>query len=107
LPLNIAPTIFLVSCTLSNFGFATIMLNIMQCLLQVIPEKNKTLSIAIYTLFISFSNAVMPMAAVKVYNMLGSNLKALQITFLIIFILRIISTGLWTLRWWMLRNEPK
>ncbi|MCX7711791.1 MAG: MFS transporter [Clostridia bacterium] len=101
------PVVFLLLNTLSNFAFAAVMLNILQCLLQVIPEKNKTLSIAIYTVLVTFSNAVMPMIGVQVYSALGSTKSALQTTFLIIFAFRIVSTGLWTLRWWLLRNEPK
>jgi MFS family permease len=107
LPSSIAPIVFLALCTLSNFAFATLSLNILQCLLQVIPEKNKTLSISLYTLLISLSNALMPMAGVKLYTMLGANLKALQITFFVIFAMRITAAGLWTLRWWALRDEPK
>jgi MFS family permease len=107
LPSNIAPIVFVILCTLSNFAFATLSLNILQCLLQVIPEKNKTLSISVYTLLISLSNALMPMAGVKLYTMLGANLKALQITFFVIFAMRITAAGLWALRWWMLRGEPK
>jgi hypothetical protein len=107
LPSNIAPTVFVILCTLSNFAFATLSLNILQCLLQVIPEKNKTLSISVYTLLISFSNALMPMAGVKLYTTLGANLKALQITFFVIFAMRITAAGLWALRWWTLREEPK
>jgi MFS family permease len=107
LPLTIGPSVFLVLNTLSNFAFATIALNILQCLLQVIPEKNKTLSISIYSLLVSLSNAVMPMVGVKVYTVLGANLKALHSTLLIIFAFRIVATGLWTLRWWLLRKTPK
>lgn len=106
-PLNIGRPLFLILNSIANLAFATVMLNILQCLLQVIPEKNKTLSISIYTLFICFSNAVMPIVGVKIYTSLGSNLNALHITFLIILFLRIIATLLWTLRWWLLRNEPK
>lgn len=107
LPLDIGPTVFLVLGTLANFAFATVALNLLQCLLQVVPEKNKTLSISIYTLLISLSNAVMPMAGVKLYTILGADLSALHITFIILFVGRIIATGLWTLRWWTLRHDPK
>lgn len=107
LPLDIAPIVFLILSAMANFAFATVSLNIFQCLLQVIPEKNKTLSISIYTLFVSLSNVVMPMAGVEIYTMLGSNLRALHITFFTIFLTRVVAAGLWTLRWWLLRNEPK
>jgi MFS family permease len=107
LPLSIGPSVFLVLNTLSNFAFATVALNLLQCLLQVIPEKNKTLSISIYSLLVSLSNAVMPIVGVKVYTALGADLKALHTTFIIVFVFRVVATGLWTLRWWLLRKTPK
>ena len=99
--------IFLILHTLASMTMAVIMLNVLQCLLQVLPEKNKTLNIAIYTVLITLSNALMPLVGVMIYTQLGGNLKALQTTFWIIFGTRIISTSLWLLRWWMLRKEAK
>lgn len=104
---NTGHWVFVILCTLNGLLFATVSLNIMQCLLQVIPEKNKTLSIAIYTMFVTISNGIMPMVGVKVYSSLGSNLKAFQTTFMLIFITRLIATGLWIFRWWSLRKDPK
>lgn len=106
-PISIGPTVFLVLNTIFNLTFATIPLNILQCLLQVIPEKNKTLSISIYTVFISLSNAFMPMLGVKLYTALGGDLNGFRLSFLIIFASRIISTGLWVLRWLLLRKEER
>ncbi len=105
IPISMGPTVFLILHTICNVTFATIPLNILQCLLQVIPEKNKTLSISIYTVFISLSNAFMPMLGVKLYEAFGGDLKAFQLSFVIIFIIRIISMGLWVLRWLLLRKE--
>lgn len=99
--------IFLILHTLASMTMAVIMLNVLQCLLQVLPEKNKTLNISIYTVLITLSNALMPLVGVMIYTQLGANLKALQTTFWIIFGTRIISTSLWILRWWMLRKEAK
>jgi hypothetical protein len=107
LPAGIGPYIFPVLHALTNLTFPPVMLNILQCLLQVIPEKNKTLSISIYTVLVTFSNAVMPMVGIQVYTAFGSDLRALQTTFWIIFICRLVATGLWALRWWLMRNEPK
>jgi hypothetical protein len=95
IPISMGPTVFLILHTICNVTFATIPLNILQCLLQVIPEKNKTLSISIYTVFISLSNAFMPMLGVKLYEAFGGDLKAFQLSFVIIFIIRVISMGLW------------
>ncbi len=99
--------VFLILNTIANITFATVPLNMLQCLLQVVPEKIKTLSISIYTLFVTLSNAVMPMAGVGLYTWLGGDLSALHKAFLIIFLLRIVSTGLWTLRWYSMRGEEK
>ncbi|HWT27505.1 MAG TPA: MFS transporter [Mobilitalea sp.] len=99
--------IFLILNTISNLALATTSLNVLQCLLQVIPEKNKTLNISIYTVLVTLSNAVMPLVGVSIYTAMGADRHALQLIFWIIFVLRIVSTSLWTLRWWLLRNEPK
>ena len=106
-PASVGPGLFLVLNTLSNITFATVPLNLLQCLLQGVPEKNKTLSISIYTMFIALSNAFMPMTGVRIYTALGADLQAYQTTFWIIFCLRLISIGLWTLRWFLLRREVK
>ncbi len=88
---------FLVLNTLANLAFATIPLNLPQYLLSVIPEKNKTISISIYTVFITLSNAIMPMAGVKAYQLLGNNIHAFRRVFLILFLFRIASTFQWYL----------
>ncbi len=106
-PVGYGKVIFLILNTLSNITLVTISLNIIQCLLQVIPEKNKTLNISIYTVLVTLSNAFMPLAGVAVYKKIGGDLRALQILFAIIFVLRIISSGLWALRYLILRKQPK
>ena len=100
-----AKLIFLIMHTLFHITLATTTLNILQCLLQVIPENNKTLNISIYTTLVMLSNGLMPIVGVYIYRMLGANLKALQLVFAIVFVLRLIASGLWALRWWMLRKE--
>ncbi len=106
-PVAAGKPIFLIMNTLSNMTLATVSLNILQCLLQVLPERNKTLNISIYTVLVSLSNAVMPLAGVAIYTLLGADKRALHTIFWIIFIFRIISTGLWTFRWWTLRKMPE
>lgn len=107
LPVTAGRPIFLIMNTLSNMTLATISLNILQCLLQVLPERNKTLNISIYTVLVSLSNAVMPLIGVAIYTFLGADKNALHTIFWIIFVFRIVSTGLWTLRWWLLREIPE
>lgn len=102
-----AKLIFLILNTLFNITLATTSLNIIQCLLQVIPEYNKTLNISVYTALVTLSNGIMPMAGVTLYQKLGADLKALHTVFWIIFVLRVAATGLWALRWWILRKDPE
>lgn len=107
LPHEIGRPVFVVSLACSNFAFATINLNILQCLLQVIGSKNKTLSIAIFNMGITLAMAVSPTIAVQIYTSLGSSLQALHMTFGLIICLRIGATLLWFFRWKALRREPK
>lgn len=99
LPLPQGQVTFLIMNTLANITLAAVNLNIVQCLLQVVPENNKTLYISIYTVLVTLSNAFMPLLGVVLYTKLGADLNALQITFRIIFVFRILSSGLWFLRW--------
>ena len=99
-----AKHIFLILNILFNTILASTSLNIIQCLLEVIPEKNKTFNISIYTTLITLSNSLMPFVGVTVYRALGANLSALHTVFWVIFFLRVIATGVWALRWWVLRN---
>ena len=101
LPASVNQYVFLLMNTLSCFAVATLNLNLFQCLLQVLDEENRTLSISIYTIFVSLSNAVMPIAGVALYRGLGADLSALRTAFIIVFFLRIIAGGLWLLRWYL------
>ena len=105
LPVPQGQIAFLIMNTLANITLAAVNLNMMQCLLQVVPNVNKTLYISIYTVLVTLSNAFMPLVGTIIYTKLGANLNALQITFGGIFVFRMISTGLWLFRWWKLRNR--
>lgn len=107
LPLSIGKPVFIILIVVAGFGFTAIPLNILQCLLQVVPVQNKTLSISVYTVLITLSNVVMPMAGVLLYTILGATKSALDKTFIIIFIARIIAAGLWTLLWRQNRQSQK
>ena len=104
LPLPQGQVAFLIMNTLANITLAAVNLNMVQCLLQVVPENNKTLYISIYTVLVTLSNAFMPLIGVLIYTKLGADLNALQLVFWGIFVFRVISTGRWFLRWWRLRK---
>jgi hypothetical protein len=105
LPHSSGRWVFLLLSLVFNLTFATVALNIYQCLLQVVPEINKTLSISVYTVMIALSNAVMPMVGVKLYTVLGADLNAMRNTYWIIFVLRIVAVALWIWRWHRLRGD--
>ncbi|MCL1958282.1 MAG: MFS transporter [Spirochaetes bacterium] len=99
LPQFIGPYAFLVFHTISHIPFATITLNLFQCLLQVVDEEYRSFSMAVFACLIGLSNAIMPVAGVALYHALGGDLDGFRRTFALIFVLRIIAAGLWLLRW--------
>ena len=92
---------------ISDIGFTTVSLNFLQNLLQVIPEKNRALSIAVYTTLITIVSSFMPLVGVEVYTALGANEQAMVSTFLIMGALRVVSLGGLIFRWAVMRKEPK
>jgi MFS family permease len=106
LPVSIGPYAFLVFHTISHIPYATVTLNLFQCLLQVVDEEYRSFSMAVFACLICLSNAVMPVAGVALYHALGDDLNGFRCTFAIIFVLRIIAAGLWLLRWRHLQTVP-
>jgi hypothetical protein len=90
--------IFFVLHTTANLGFVTVALNIFQCTLQVVDDKYKTLSISLFTVLTSLSNAIMPLAGIALYKALGGDSSALKWAFAIFLALRLSAAGLWLLR---------
>lgn len=105
LPSSYGKLAFVIMNSISSLAFAAINLNMQLLLLQVLPEKNKTLNISLYTMLVMLSNAFMPMAGVALYTWMGADLKAYHKVYLIIFVMRVTSAFLWFVRWWMMRKE--
>lgn len=99
--------VHLVLRCMSDLTFATVTLNVLQNLLQVIEEKNRALSIAAYTILISLANAFSPFIGVSIYTALGANQAALIQTNFILIAVRLFALGGLIFRWWVLRKEPK
>jgi hypothetical protein len=99
LPAAAAPYAFILFHTLSNVAFATIMLNIFQCQLQVLDEKYRSFYLSVFACLTCLSNAIMPVAGIALYHRLGADLNGLRYTFAIIFALRVAAAGLWYLRY--------
>jgi MFS family permease len=108
LPISIAPYIFLLLHALVSLPLATTTLNMIQCLLHVADKRNVSLSISVYTCLVCLSNAVMPVAGVALYRLLGGDRNGLRCTFAIIFALRIAAACLWLLhRKWQMNYKKQ
>ncbi|MCL1863959.1 MAG: MFS transporter [Defluviitaleaceae bacterium] len=88
---------FLLMHAAGQMAFANITLNLFQCLLKVVDEDYRSFSISVYIMFITLSNAVMPVVGVAIYRGLGGNREALIYTFAMFFVLRFVAAGLWLL----------
>ncbi|MCL2721617.1 MAG: MFS transporter [Treponema sp.] len=99
LPPSLGPHLFVVLHIIAHIPFATITLNLFQCLLQVVDEENRSFSMSVFACLICLSNAVMPVAGIVLYRALGGDLNGLRYAFAIIFALRIVAAGLWLFRW--------
>lgn len=104
LPAEIRPITHVILRSLFDLTCANVTLNILQNLLRVIGEKNRTLSIAVYTIFITLSNAFLPMVGVAIYTALGANEAACAQFYWIALVLRVFAVVFWTLRW---RHEER
>jgi len=98
LPAPIGMYVFVVLHFIAMLTFAIVLLNVFQCLLNVIGEEYRSFTIALYSCLIMLSNALMPRIGVGIYTMLGENLSALRWTFVIAFGLRLVAAGVWWLR---------
>jgi len=99
LPVSVGPHLFVVFHMIAHIPFCAITLNLFQCLLQVVDDEYRSLTMSVFACLICFSNAIMPVAGVALYHALGGDINGLRFTFGIIFVLRIIAAGLWLLRW--------
>ena len=98
LPISVGPTVFLIMHTIAMLTFATVGLNIFQCLMPVLDTEYRGFFISVYTGLIALSNAVMPVVGVALYRSLGGDLRGLHLAFAVAFVLRIMAGGLWWLR---------
>ena len=107
LPENMARIVFIIVAAIGNFAVATVLMNPVQCLLQVVDERHKAISISVYTVFIALSNAMMPMVGVQIYSSMGGDFKAFLATYIVIIFLRFVAAGLLIVRYKMSGDMPK
>ena len=107
LPAFAGPYAFLALHTVSHLSFASITLNLYQCLLHTADKEHRGFSMSVYATLICLSNAIMPVIGIAIYHALGGDLNGFRTTFCIIFALRIAAAGLWLLSWKVLsRPQP-
>lgn len=73
LPTSISPWIFTALITIVNAPQCAIALCVVQMLLKVVPERNRSLIISLYTMVITLSNSLTPFLGVQLYTVLGAN----------------------------------
>lgn len=80
LPTGIAPWVFTALITTVNAPQCAIPLCVVQMLLKVVPERNRSLIISLYTMVITLSNSLIPFLGVQLYTVLGANNFAFYFT---------------------------
>ena len=90
---------------LNGFTFSAFQLSILQCLLEVVPVRYRTINISVYTTILLLANTIAPIAGVRLYSLFGSDLWAITWGLGISSIIRLLGTGLFLLRWYLMRNQ--
>jgi MFS family permease len=85
--------------------YSAFQLSLLLCLLETVPSKNRAISIAIYNTIILATNVIMPYLGIYFYNVLGQSVRGILISFSVVALVRILSTGAAFIRWRLLRGE--
>lgn len=82
-PAGPRPTVFILVMCLVFTPQCVLNLCLVQLLLNVVPERNRSLCVSLNMIFVTLSSALMPYLGVRLYEALGSNLRAFRLFFLI------------------------
>ncbi len=88
-PAAVRPWTFIGLCVTANMLEACLAMCLVQMLLEVVPERHRSLTVSLYTVLTTLSNCIMPLVGVRIYVALGSDLRAMRIFFLLEGVLRI------------------
>lgn len=77
---------------------------LVQMLLEVTPEKNRSLIVSLNMAFVTLSNAVMPFVGVQLYNALGADYNAFLLFNSIAFVWRSLALCLFLYRYFRFRQ---
>lgn len=92
----------LIQSTITGLTFSAFTLAIFENLIEVVPKKNKTINIALYTTLINISQFISPLVGVWLY-------KQTSIVFALGFVgcLRLFATALFVIRYLKSKNKNK
>ncbi len=98
-PVALRPFVFIVVGTLICIPQSASNLCLVQMLLDVTPEKNRSLIVSLNMAFVTLSNGVMPFLGVKLYNALGADYRAFLFFNLIVLCLRSVALTIFIFRY--------
>ena len=104
-PVAARTTVFLVVGTLVCIPQGANNLCLVQMLLEVTPEKNRSLIVSLNMAFVTLSNAVMPFVGVQIYNALGADYNAFLSFNTIAFVWRALALSLFIYRYLHFRRR--
>lgn len=100
-----AAAVFLVLGTLVCIPQGANNLCLVQMLLEVTPEKNRSLIVSLNMAFVTLSNAVMPFVGVQLYNALGADYNAFLLFNSLAFVWRSLALCLFLYRYFRFRRR--
>jgi MFS family permease len=91
LPVGVREWTFIVICVVLAMPQGCVNLIVIQMVLNILPKEGQSVMLSIYTLLITLSNCISPLLGVRLYILLGANLRGLFLFLGIETLLRIAS----------------
>lgn len=107
IPVNIRPWAFICMCVTACMFECGIVMCLVQMMLEVVPEKHRSLTISLYTILTTLSNAIMPLVGVRLYTALGAGLGAFRLFFAIEFCYRAFVGAFFVRRYLSMKRHGK
>ena len=104
LPVDVRPVTFMCVCIFQNMVECSITICMVQLMLEVVPVKNRSLNVSLYTVMVTVSNAIFPLAGVRLYTALGADIAALRIYYVILALWRAAVTVFYAARYVRLKR---
>ena len=105
MPPALRPWVFIIMASLTNVFECAIPMCMVQMLLEAAPERHRSLTVSLYTILTTLSNALLPFLGVRLYNALGGDWRAFRLFFVIEFVWRVGVGAYYVLRYRRLSEE--